>query len=73
MTGADGHSMLTTWPSVAPAAHFRTIPSTLSRTARTDPSPMHVMTVPLWKLNGSSLAPQLLTVQRHSAGPGARP
>src|SRR4051812_39757671 len=34
--------------------------SMLSFTTRTVPSPMSTLTAPLWKLNSSSLAPELL-------------
>lgn len=35
----------------------------LSRNVRTVPSPIAAMTMPLWKLNGSSFGPQLLVRQ----------
>ena len=36
---------------------------------RTEPSPMVVFTPPPWKLNGSSLGPQLFTLHKHWEGP----
>ena len=36
---------------------------------RTDPSPMVAFTPPPWKLKGSSLGPQLLTLHKHELGP----
>jgi hypothetical protein len=35
----------------------------------TEPSPRTAVTPPVWKLNGSSLGPQLFTVHRQVAGP----
>jgi hypothetical protein len=42
---------------------------TVSLMKRTDPSPMVAFTPPLWKLNGSSLGPQLLVLHKHELGP----